>query len=169
MKYLRCPFCHEDEELEQFPRFFYCHACQAVRPKNVSVRSDLPETLEERLHRRSRWFKNPRLREFSSKRFTDRDYEIVRQALLRVPKYQQRIIVMHFWKNQSLSEISDRTELGREQVLWILNCAYQRLHTLCMKNPEFSRFIVIPNPSAEAPSNSSPHPSPSPFNGPRAS
>jgi RNA polymerase sigma factor (sigma-70 family) len=132
MKYRRCSFCGE-REFEEFDGFGYCHFCGSVgvlasgskrkkRPPKQLYHIPLVES-----------------EKVVTQRFSDEDYKIVRQALLKIPEHEKRVVTMHFWKNCMPHEIAERTGMTRTQIESILESAYERLRALCLKNNNFSR------------------------------
>ena len=74
--------------------------------------------------------------------FSETDYFIVRQAMALLPKRECEIVILRFWENLSVTEISialgmnwDRTEARLEQALF-------RLKRICLDQSEFSRRQV---------------------------
>jgi RNA polymerase sigma factor (sigma-70 family) len=135
MKYVRCSFCRE-KEFEQFNGFGYCHFCGSVGVPSSRTK------LEKRTYRELYHIPDVESEKVISRNFSDEDYKIVRQALLKVPEHEKRVVLMHFWKNCMIHEIAERTGMMRTQVEEILESAYDRLRALCLENNNFSRAAL---------------------------
>lgn len=72
-------------------------------------------------------------------KFTKSDYEVVREAIKKLPELEKEIIFLKFWKRCDLATIADQLELKLRTVEKYLNSAYSKLKSACLCHPDFSR------------------------------
>lgn len=71
--------------------------------------------------------------------FTNKDHHIVRQALRSLTCNEHSIVMLRFWENCSLAEISKLLDLTWDQVESSLTSALTKLKGLCVRDPDFSK------------------------------
>ena len=135
MKFLVCPRC-DGESFEPFSRYGVCHDCNYFEVKRTRTRRISEKTLRQR---KESYHEPHPFREECQNKFTPEDHKIVRRALLCIPEDEQRVVFMHFWKDQKKDEIAERLGITRSRVDEILVSAYERLRTFCLEHPHFSR------------------------------
>lgn len=71
--------------------------------------------------------------------FTGTDYEIVRSGLKQLPAVHQMILLLHYWENHSLTEISEKLGLSIQSIEEGTREATQTLKQICLNDTNFSR------------------------------
>lgn len=124
----KCPMCGI-RALECYPYYGNCHECDYVdfrKKRKVKPKSPyLPHSVSVRF----------------GDVFTKEDHKVVRKALLSIPAKEQRVVILRFWKRTTKQEISEKLGISIDRVELILASSLERLRTLCLKNPRFSRAL----------------------------
>ncbi|MBS1983266.1 MAG: hypothetical protein JST16_03765 [Bdellovibrionales bacterium] len=73
--------------------------------------------------------------------FTKNDRHIVRRALLRLPLEEQQVVFLRFWEEMSTEEIAIYFGHSYQKIESILARACEKIRTLCLMHPKFSRSM----------------------------
>ena len=136
----KCPRC-DAPEFEQFAKYGTCHDCSYFEVRRNRAIAD------KKIKKRNEDAEAPHLFRASlglaQERFTEEDHRIVRKALLSIPEKEKRIVILHFWRRKRKFEIAEKFGIDLEQVELILESAFDRLRTLCLHHPRFSRALDV--------------------------
>ena len=59
------------------------------------------------------------------------------EILVELSPRERRVVQLHYWENQSLTEIGQTMRLEWREVKALMESAYSRLRSLCLQHPAF--------------------------------
>ncbi len=72
--------------------------------------------------------------------FSDRDKQILHDGMFEVLSNQEfKLVILIFWKNQLLHEISEQTSIPVAELQKTMDRAMQKLKQFCLNQQDFSR------------------------------
>ena len=73
--------------------------------------------------------------------FSLEDRVIVRSLIKGLPEKQKKAIILHFWKNQSISKVAKKMDINWEEAEKIITKGLLKIKKQCMEHPRCSRFL----------------------------
>jgi DNA-directed RNA polymerase sigma subunit (sigma70/sigma32) len=71
-------------------------------------------------------------------RFTSKDIEVVKIGLNFLTFFERHILILRFWENKTIEEISKEMDLEWGEIDQSIEIALDKLRVFCLEHPQFT-------------------------------